>query len=144
MSLRSRLLRIEKAAGMHRSGKRIPGDAMLTQLLASQIVRSYPGIELVEPEDTDPVTFAEIQLRLAQSEEEWDLADQWQDELRRLEPTLPCPPGQDSTAFYVAQSNRFVAELPTRTARTKAAIEAAKRRTAAASPAGESAPRSAC
>lgn len=144
MSTRSRLLRIEKALGADRASRRVPEDALLMNLLSTQIIDSYPGIELVEPEDTDPLTYAYIQMHLAQRAHEWVRAAEWIAIIKHLDPLRPCPPGTDPLTHFVAEHNRRSDEIQAETARTKAAIEAAKRRTAAANLAIEPPAPSAC
>src|SRR5688572_13479948 len=79
MSLASRLRRLERIVARRPptvSDRNLWLDLMLAQ------GSLMPGMELVEPQDTDPETFADIQWALAGSKGDWDVADYWEEQGR--------------------------------------------------------------
>lgn len=78
-SLRSRLDRVSKALATEKAAEQAAssGNHRMLAMMAMLQVQQRPVLKYVEPEDTDPATYAGIQHTLAQARGQWNEAAQW-------------------------------------------------------------------
>lgn len=135
-ALRAKLAQIERSSALIAPAYD-PASDQCTRLLHESVVSSYRVLHLVEPQDTDPRTYADIQVSLAWAKGEYANASIWQAEESRLSPPVVVDiSGVSSGATgaeredlrWVRVMNQLCADIPKQVAKTDAAIDAACKR----------------
>lgn len=123
MSLHPRIKRLEKAARASWPDRRNSTAYRQCQCIAQLILDECADYRLVEPQDTDPATYAEIQETIAVAEGRYDDADRWRKEADKSNPEQP-----GSTAALQWRIEQLLARELSGHDRVDDAIAAARRR----------------
>ena len=127
----TRVKRIEQA----RNGKRDPNWRIVDECghhLHVDLVENNSDLRLVQPSDTDTMTYASIQVLIAYADKDERLLNRWFDKART--PELPRQPGESDEEYLARDAELCKVESEVMEQRQQLAVENARARVAAAKP----------